>query len=559
MAREVFENTPSSYYTIYGTRATLKDSSNHVITFYKKKMEIDKRIDELERRGYAAVRPLRDSLPYTDGVTRIFDAQYYTCYDENDPEWKLVIFNSYLKKLEFTGKDYVTLRIKEATATRSSSYPTTEPSTWCVEKAEIDTRRGYVLFNTIKLRAALDAVDSGIEVAECCGIVPIFPHPVPSSLVSHWAVETKTMRDTLVAAIKTALEERQRILGENWVLVKYIDENGDVFTFELYEMCEFTGAIRHVHTKQIIKNLMPKLYIVINGTTTPKTIEVHRAYMVTFRMDEKRTHQDFVDHIDGDDSNNVPWNYRWVSTSENNFAKHSGMARRTVPDIDALTAKYGEPSGLKKLEGWTFYNNMWIVRPNESYEKRFVAYITPGQQYPRIKVTFKDSNNKSKSRKIPCHKIVAFVHRATLAVSDKALEYLKMANLPATYFATSPMADDVAFSDALKAGGLVIMHFPDNDKSNYRVSNLMIGTYSENGIDCQDNPATTSRKSVKIINIVSKKCIWIFGSYTEAAAFLGVTASAVWRAATFNRTRKMATYRKTKSKKTGAKYYIVDA
>jgi len=62
MAREVFENTPSSYYTISGTRATLKDSSNHVITFYKKKMEIDERIDELERRGYAAVRPLIDNL-----------------------------------------------------------------------------------------------------------------------------------------------------------------------------------------------------------------------------------------------------------------------------------------------------------------------------------------------------------------------------------------------------------------------------------------------------------------------------------------------------------------
>jgi len=470
-----------------------------------------------------------------------------------------VIFNSKLEKLGWTGRDSVQLVIKEATATRSSSYSTTEPSEWCVQKAEIDTMNRYAYFNTIKLRAALDAVDSGIEVAEYCGIVPVFTYAVPSSIVSHWAVETKTMRDTLVASIKTALEERQRRLVENWVVVKYIDENGNVFTFELYEMCEFTGAIRNVHTKQIIKSLMPTLCIVINGTTTTKTIKKHRAYMVTFRMHERRTHQDTVDHFDGDHSNNVPWNYRWVSTTENGFAKHSEMANRIVPDIDALTAKYGEPFGPVAWNGWNLYQNMWIVRPNEPYEKRFVAYITSGHQYPRIKVTFKDSNNKSKYQKILCHKLVAFVHRADLAVSDKTKEYLKSADLPESYFAESPMADDVAFSNALKAGGLVIMHFPDNDKSNYCVSNLMIGTYSENQLDRQDNPVTTLRKRVKIIDVVSKKCIWIFGSHAEAAAFLGVTQSAVWRAATFNRTRKMATYRKTKSKKTGAKYYIVDA
>jgi len=541
----------------------LRPRQIHIITLYTTKMtnamEIAKVIQELKLRGYAGVRPLIDNLPYTDGITRVFGTQYFTCYDENDPEWKLVIFNSKLKKLEWTGSDQVELKIKEATATRSSLYPTTEPSAWCVEKAEIDTMRGYALFNTIKLRAALDAIDSGIEVAEYCGIVPVFPHPVPSSLVSRWAVETKTMRDTLVAAIKTALEERQRILGENWVLVKHIDENGNVFTFELYEMCEFTGAIRHVHTKQIIESSRPNLCIVINGQTFHKNIEKHRAYQVTFRMHEKRTHQDTVDHFDGDHSNNVPWNYRWVSRAENEFAKHSGMARRIVPDIDALTMKYGEPSGPKKLEGgWTFYDNMWIVRPNESYEKRFVAHITLGQQYPTIGVTFKDSNNKSKFRLIPCHKMVAFVHRSNLAVSDKAKEYLKSADLPETYFAESPMADDVAFSNALTTGGLVIMHFPDNDTSNYRVSNLMIGTISENQIDRQDNPATTLRKSVKLIDVVSG-AFHIFQSHTEAATFLGVTVPAVWRAATINGTRKIEEYRITTSKKTGAKYYIVDA
>ena len=56
-------------------------------------------------------------------------------------------------------------------------------------------------------------------------------------------------------------------------------------------------------------------------------IDKHRAYMSTFKPHERRTHQDFIDHIDGDDSNNVPWNYRWVSIAENMLAKHAAPHR----------------------------------------------------------------------------------------------------------------------------------------------------------------------------------------------------------------------------------------
>jgi hypothetical protein len=199
---------------------------------------------------------------------------------------------------------------------------------------------------------------------------------------------------------------------------------------------------------------------------------------------------------------------------------------------------------------------MWIIRPNKSRDKRFVALIV-SDDYPLIGVSLKDAeNNPMKLRNIYCHMIVAFKYRADLPISEGTRKYLESAGLSESYFATSPMTD-VEFSNALKNGGLVIMH-ADDDKSNYRLSNLKIGTISENGFDRHDNLTTTSRKRVKLIVVVSGE-FQIFGSHNEAAAFLGVSFQVVSNAATFNRTREIAEYRKTKSKKTDMKYYIVDA
>jgi len=513
-------------------------------------MEFAEQIIELKSRGYICIQSLRKLL-YTNGVTYYFKkGLYFTCYHENDPEWKSVVFNSNLKKLRFTRYGRVQLRIERASATISSSCA--DPSVWCVETAKSDTVNMYTVLNTKKVRAALDAAESGIEVAEYCGIVPVFKDPAPSSEISCWAVETKKMRDILIASNETEIKS----LVEKWELVKYLDENGKLIAFDKYEMRNTDGAIRRVDDKRLIVANVPLLSVTINGETVRKGVERHRAYMSTFKMHERRTHQDFVDHIDGNDSNNAPWNYRWVSRAENNLAKHSERARQVVPDIDALTAIHGEPSDPVVWEGWTFHSNMWIIRPNETKYKRYIALVGSGE-YPSINVTLKDANDKMKERHIKCHMIVAYAFRANLKISKGTQKYLKVANLPAKYFVESPMTD-VEFSDALKTGGLVIMH-TDDDKSNYRLSNLKIGTLSENQLGRQDNPATTSRKRVKLIDVVSKKCIWIFGSYTEAAAFLGVTQSIVSNAARFNGTREMTTYRKTTNPKTGAKYYIVDA
>jgi hypothetical protein len=424
-------------------------------------MEFAEQIIELKRRGFICIQPL-EKLMNTNGITDYFKkGRYITCHKENDIE--TTIFDSNLKKLGWTGSDGVLLTIERATATISSSCA--EPSAWCVETAKRDTVNMYTYLNTKAIRAALIAAGSGIEITENCGIVPVFTYAVPSSHVSYYAVETKKMRDTLIASNETKIKS----LIEKWELLKYlVNIDGTLITFEKYEMRNTDGAIRDVKTKRIIEADAPVLCVMIDGKIIRKRIEPHRAYMSTFKMHERREHQYEVDHIDGNHSNNVPWNYRWVSRAENNLAKHSEMARCVVPEINALkklTSIHGEPSDPVVWNGWTFHRNMWIVRPNESRDKRFVALVG-SDEYPVICVTLKDiDNNPMKVRIILCHMIVAYVFRTRLKISEGTLKYLESADLSESYFATSPMTD-VEFAAELKKGGLVIMH-SDDDKSNY--------------------------------------------------------------------------------------------
>ena len=546
----------------------------------KTNMESEEQIiAELEALGHKGVRPL-DKIAYTNGVTYIFyKGQYFACYDENDPEWKSVIFNSKGEKLDTTGRDHVNLRIKEATATVSSTRP--EPSAWCVQKAEIDTKNRYVQFNTIKLRAAMDAADSEIEVAEFCGIVPVFKYNnniVPSSEISCWAVETNEMRDILITFNETEITS----VPERWMPLLYIkcvrerikltDTQRNIIMSN-YEIHNTDGAIRNIMTKRHLKGDTMTLRatetdttveMVLSATETDTTIkmtmcitekikpiqmtvEKHRAYMSTFKPHERRTHQDFIDHIDGDDSNNVPCNYRWVSRAENDFAKHSGRAHRIDPDIEKLTVKYGKPSDAVEWNGWTFHSNMWIFTPKGSKD---IKCIGSGGDYPVIGVTLKDIKGvPMKPRFIKCHMIVAYLFRVDIKISAGAREKLAKTgkDFTSSYF---------EFANELAKYGLVIKH-SDNNKSNYHLSNLEIGTPSDNQIDRHDNLATTGRKRVKIIDVASGTS-QIVGSHAEAAKRTKVSRSAVSNAAAFNGPRDAKNRRITTIKTTGMKYYFVN-
>ena len=196
---------------------------------------------------------------------------------------------------------------------------------------------------------------------------------------------------------------------------------------------------------------------------------------------------------------------------------------------------------------------MWIFYPDK--KTKDIKCIGSGREYPMIGVTLKDdTTGVPKCWHILCHMIIAYLFRADIQITSGAREKLVSANLPASHFKNFT-SSYFEFAEELAKYGLVIKH-SNNDKSNYHLSNLEIGTPSDNGIDRHDNLATTSRKRVKIIDIVSG-AIHDAGSYAEAAKRTKVPYQIISRDAHFNGPLEIAEYKITTSKTTGKTYHFV--
>ena len=506
-------------------------------------------IDELKRLGYSDVRPL-EKLVYTDGVTYDFPpGTYFACLKESDTESS--IFNSKPKKLGFVNNDQVKLRIKNVTSH--------DPSKWNMRLAKTKHQKKTISvcyqFNTKKMLAALRAYDAGINITEFCGIVPVFKYDPPSSCVSHYEVEMKEMRDRLVAANKIQIEN----LEEAWLPIEH--PNGgrrgrknqwtaaqhDIVA--RYEMRNTDGAIRHKRTKNII-GPNTTLGGMVDKKRISVRIERHRAYAYTF-MHKQRRGQDCVDHIDGYHTNNAPWNLRWMSVADNQLAKHSATTERVVPDTEVLLKTHGAPSDPKMWHGWTFHSNMWITRVDKS---EFVAYSAQGT-YPVIQPNLKNETGEIEKHNIYCHLIVAYLHH--IPTSDRASDHLESVGKSRDHFQTFDCTY-FEYTRELKSCGLVILH-DDNNKANYSLRNLKIGTPSENQKARNDNPETTGRKRVDIVDPTTHKRIRTCDSQIEAAEWLGFPPKTISNTVRINRTRDVGSFRVTKRKSTGAKYYVVDA
>ena len=508
---------------------------------------IMKILDELKRLGYSDVRPL-DKLVYTDGITYEFPHDmYFACHAESDTE--STIFNSDLKKLGRKQDGKVNLMIRNATSH--------DPNEWNVRRQKSKKTNVYQFFNTKKIHAALRACDAGIQITEYCGIVPLFKYDPPSSFVSHYEIEMKQMRDRLISANKIEIQN----LEEAWLTIKHPNGgrrgNKNRWTaahheiVSRYEMRNTDGAIRHGETKNIVGPNTSTLGGMVGGTKITVNIERHRAYMHTFKEHTIRHDQDCVDHIDGNHSNNAPWNLRWVSEAENQLAKHTARTERIVPDMEVLHDIHGAPSDPKMWHGWTFFSNSWITRPDKS---KFVAYSTEGT-YPRIGTSLENANGEIETRHIKCHQIVAYLYRAP--TSDRASTHLESLGKSRDHFQTFD-GTYFEYAQELKSCGLVIMHGDDN-KSNYSFENLKIGTKSENADARHDNPDTTLRKRVDIIDSKTHKRIRSCDSHTQAAEWLERSKRTISRNVRFNRTCEIGSYRVTKHRSTGVKYYVIDA
>ena len=498
-------------------------------------------LDELRKRGYLDVRPL-EKLVYTDGKTYEFpDGMYFACHAETDTD-SSIINSLKLKKMGRKQDGIVELRIKNATS---------DPSEWSAQCEKSKKTNVTHVFNTKKMFAALRASDVGIPITEFCGIVPVFRNDPPCKYVTHYEIEMQVMRDQLVAANKIEIEN----LPDPWLPIDHTgNEKWTVAQHELvdrYEMHKTDGAIRHRHSKKILGENTSTLGGMVGVTMITVHIERHRVYMYTFMKHKKREHQNIVDHIDGDHSNNAPWNLRWMSDAENCLSKHTAMTERVVPDMVALHETHSAPSDPKMWHGWTIYSNMWIARPNKS---KFVARSTKGT-YPTIRPNLKNATTgEIKIHNIACHQIVAFLHR--IPTSERASAHLESLKKSRDHFQAFK-GSSFEYAQELKSCGLVILH-ADDDKANYTFKNLTIGTRSENGEARHDNPETTSRKRVDIIDATTHER-QTFDSRTQAAEWLKRTMQTISLAVCFNRTHEIGSYRVTTHKLTGEKYYVVDA
>ena len=498
-------------------------------------------LDELKRLGYSDVRPL-EKLVYTDGKTYEFpQGMYFACYKESDTD----VFNSKPKKLGGEVHDIVTLMIRNATSH--------DPNEWSARRQKSKTTNVYQFFNTKRIRAALRACDAGINITEFCGIVPVFKNLSPCSYVSHYEIEMKDMRDRLAACNKIDIDN----LSVPWLTIEYPDGEKKQLTAAQhkvvagYEMRKTDAAIRNKETKNTLGPNTSILWGVVDGKRIMVNIERHRAYMWTFMKHKKREHQNIVDHIDGNHSNNAPWNLRWVSTAENCLVKHTERIEYVVPDIKVLHETHGAPSNPMEWHGWTIHSNKWITRPDKS---KFVARSTTGTYYPRIGTSIKNEHGDTEFHHIQCHQIVAYLHR--IPTSERASTYLESLGKCRDHFQTFD-GTYFEFAKELKLCNLVIMH-ADNDKSNYSFENLTIGTKSENADARHDNPETTLRKRVDLIDTTTHKR-QKFDSVTQAAEWLKRHQTTISDVVRINRTREAGSYRATTHKLTGAKYYVVDA
>ena len=498
-------------------------------------------LDELKKL-YVDVRPLK-KLVYTDGVTYEFPhGMYFACHAEFDTESS--IFNSKLNKLGYESNDRVTLMIENATSR--------DPSEWNARLEKSETTNVYQFFNTKKMRAALRACDAGINVTEYCGIVPVFKNDPPCKYVTHYEIEMKEMRDRLAASNNIEIEN----FPNPWLPIDHTDgnEKWTAAQHELvdrYEIHKTDGAIRHIRTKNTLGPNTSTLGGMVDGKVVTVGFQRHRVYMWTFMKHKKREHQNIVDHIDGDHSNNAPWNLRWMSDAENQLARHSAATERVVPDAKMLHDTHGAPLDPKMWHGWTFHSNMWIMRPDNTV---FIARSTKGM-YPVIKASLKNATGEIERHYITCHQIVAFLHR--IPTSDRASTHLETLKKSRDHFQTFD-GTYFEYAQELKSCGLVIMHDDDN-KANYTFKNLTIGTPSENQEARQDNPETTGRKRVDIIDTTTHKRVRACDSQIEAAEWLARPRPTISRDVRINRTLEAGSYRKTKRKSTGEMYHVVDA
>ena len=223
--------------------------------------------------------------------------------------------------------------------------------------------------------------------------------------------------------------------GEPWVTVRYPDLELDdsTVTFPAYEMNRVTGKARCVSTQApVAVTRNNTMNLAFDGKRV--NLSWHVAYMYTFRLEYRHADQTEVNRIDGDATNNDVSNLRWASPSEGKLYQW----RRKEPR-HARVPFTGDPSTLREFKGWRFSHDGIVVTPQGTVRTFKVHRTAP---YPTVVI---------EGERYRVHRIVAHLY---LGLTLREL--------------TDPVTID-----------RVVMHTNDV-KTDYRVSNLRVGTQREN-------------------------------------------------------------------------------
>ena len=318
-------------------------------------------------------------------------------------------------------------------------------------------------------------------------------YDLPATDPRRYAYETAADRQDL-------LETNALALPDIWKPLVYTNKSTKFS--QNYEIHGITGHIRRISKDPLNPNkhlnLSSKGQVGLYGTggsgSNPTMISLHIAYMWTFKSaeGERRRDQTEVDHINGDHGDNSPQNLRWASRTENCLYKFKQRAKRFDGHLAPETMDLSKLTQFLETDIWCGEarlcrgsDPMYVIYNKQTNKYRGSGVgdflVTAEDPYPMIGI-----NGKIR----PVHCLVAHM--------SGIISYIEL--------------------ESMGTNGLVVMHSNDN-KEDFRPTNLKRGTSSENNFARHDNPATTLRKRVRAIETLEsgEECVTDYESRTAAA------------------------------------------